>query len=118
MVDFGSGQGQSDFATAGVVCATPRIARSENAGMGRKTPFMDGHHVTISTILTHSLPIIPLSPYVVQMKTVELKDLGRILAAHAFCLNDLMGLFQLPSKLAFFLWERLPAFAAKFASAE
>ena len=24
--------------------ATPRIAKSENAGMGRKTPFMDDHY--------------------------------------------------------------------------
>jgi hypothetical protein len=24
---------------------TPRIAKSENAGMGRKMPFMDGHYL-------------------------------------------------------------------------
>jgi hypothetical protein len=24
----------------------PRIAKSENAGMGRKTAFMDGHYLT------------------------------------------------------------------------
>ena len=43
MVDFGSGQGRSDFARRRRSEATPRIAKSENAGMGRKTPFMDGH---------------------------------------------------------------------------
>jgi hypothetical protein len=43
MVDCGSGQGRSDVATAGVAEATPGIAKSENAGLCRKTPLMDGH---------------------------------------------------------------------------
>jgi hypothetical protein len=43
MVDFGSGQGRSDFARRRRSPSTPRIAKSENAGMGRKMPFMDGH---------------------------------------------------------------------------
>jgi hypothetical protein len=45
MVDFGSGQGRSDFATADVENATARIAKRENAGMIRKTSFLDGHPV-------------------------------------------------------------------------
>jgi hypothetical protein len=45
MVDFGSGQGRSDFAHRRRSAATPRIAKSENAGLGRKTPFMDGHYL-------------------------------------------------------------------------
>ena len=51
MVDLGSGQGRSEFYTDGVaVVAKRRVARlrrgfqmSENAGLGRKMPFMDGH---------------------------------------------------------------------------
>jgi hypothetical protein len=43
MVDFGSGQGRSEFASAGVVTLRRGLQRSENAGLGRKTPFLDGH---------------------------------------------------------------------------
>ena len=51
MVDFGSGQGRSDFEPDGIaVVAKRRVAKlrrrfqkSENAGLGRKMPFMDGH---------------------------------------------------------------------------
>jgi hypothetical protein len=43
MVDFGSSQGRSDFATGGVVGSTPRIAKSENAGLERKMLIMDKH---------------------------------------------------------------------------
>ncbi|HEX5681345.1 MAG TPA: hypothetical protein VFX82_10980, partial [Desulfobacterales bacterium] len=42
-VDCGSGQGRSDFARRRRSEATPKSAKSEIAGMGRKTPFMDGH---------------------------------------------------------------------------
>jgi|WetSurMetagenome_2_1015567.scaffolds.fasta_scaffold51530_2 hypothetical protein len=31
--------------------STPRIAKSENAGMGRKMPFMDGHNLEIRELL-------------------------------------------------------------------
>jgi hypothetical protein len=43
MVDFGLGQGRSDFETAGVVMLRRGFQKSENAGLGRKMPFMDGH---------------------------------------------------------------------------
>ena len=43
MVDFGSGQGRSDFETAGVVKLRRGFQKSENAGLGQKMPFMVGH---------------------------------------------------------------------------
>jgi len=50
MVDFGSGQGLSDFETAGIAGysedsaeASLRAQKSENAALGRKMPFVDGH---------------------------------------------------------------------------
>ena len=43
MVDFGSGQGRSDFETAGVVNLRRGFQMSENAGLGRKMPFLDRH---------------------------------------------------------------------------
>jgi len=58
MVDLGSGQGRSDFATAGVAALRRGLQKSENAGLGRKMPFMDGHYLILSIItliLTHLL---------------------------------------------------------------
>jgi hypothetical protein len=43
MVDFGSGQGHSDFESAGVVLLRRGFQKSENSGLGRKMPFMDWH---------------------------------------------------------------------------
>ena len=43
MVDFGFGQGRSDFEAAGVVRLRRGFQKSENAGRGRKMPFLDGH---------------------------------------------------------------------------
>jgi hypothetical protein len=50
MVDFGSGQGLSNFETGGIAGysedsagASLRAQKSENAALGRKMPFMDGH---------------------------------------------------------------------------
>ncbi len=43
MVDFGSVQGRSVFVTAGVAALRRGLQRRENAGMGQKMPFMDGH---------------------------------------------------------------------------
>jgi hypothetical protein len=43
MVDCGSDQGRSDFATAGVARLRRGFQKSENADMGRKMPFPDGH---------------------------------------------------------------------------
>jgi hypothetical protein len=43
MVDFGSGQGRSDVETAGVAALRRGIQQSENAGMGQKMPFLNGH---------------------------------------------------------------------------
>ncbi|CAD7847171.1 MAG: hypothetical protein [Olavius algarvensis Delta 4 endosymbiont] len=49
MVNFGSGQGLSDFETAGIAgyfedsaIASLRAQKSENAALGRKMPFVDG----------------------------------------------------------------------------
>jgi hypothetical protein len=43
MVDFGSGQGLSIFATAGIVGLFRGLQKSENAALGQKMPFPDGH---------------------------------------------------------------------------
>jgi hypothetical protein len=43
MVDCGSDQGRSDFETAGVAALRRGFQKSENADMGRKMPFPDGH---------------------------------------------------------------------------
>jgi hypothetical protein len=43
MVDFGSDQGRSDFATAGGVRHRRGLQKKENSGLGRKMPFPDGH---------------------------------------------------------------------------
>ena len=45
MVDFGSGQGRRAFGTAGVVKPRRGFQKRENAGLGRKMPFMDGHYL-------------------------------------------------------------------------
>ena len=42
MVDFGSGQGRSEVETAGVAALRRGFQPSENAGLGRKMPFVDG----------------------------------------------------------------------------
>jgi hypothetical protein len=43
MVDFGPGQGRSDFETGGVAALRRGSQRSENGGRGRKMPFLNGH---------------------------------------------------------------------------
>jgi hypothetical protein len=43
MVDFGSGQGRSDFETTSVARLRRGFQQSENAGRGQKMPFMDRH---------------------------------------------------------------------------
>jgi hypothetical protein len=43
MVDFGSRQGRSSFATAGVVRLRRGLQNGENAVLGQKMLFMDGH---------------------------------------------------------------------------
>ncbi len=43
MVDFGSGQGRSAFETTGVAWLRRGFQKRENAGLGRKMSFMDGH---------------------------------------------------------------------------
>jgi len=52
MVDFGSEQGLNDFETAGIAGysedsakASLRAKKSENAALGQKMPFMDGHEL-------------------------------------------------------------------------
>jgi hypothetical protein len=49
MVDFGSGQGRSEIETAGVVALRRGFQSSENAGLGRKMPFLDGHYLQLLT---------------------------------------------------------------------
>jgi hypothetical protein len=43
MVDFGSEQGLSDFETAGIASLFRGFQKSENAALGQKMPFPDGH---------------------------------------------------------------------------
>jgi hypothetical protein len=43
MVDFGSGPGRSLFVTGGVAALRRGLQKDENAGLGRKMPFPDGH---------------------------------------------------------------------------
>ena len=43
MVDFGSGQGLSVFATTGIVFLFRGLQKSENAALGQKMLFPDGH---------------------------------------------------------------------------
>jgi len=43
MVDFGPEQGLSEFETAVVVRLLRGFQMSENAALGQKMPFMDGH---------------------------------------------------------------------------
>jgi hypothetical protein len=43
-VDFGSGQGRSEFETAGVAELRRGFQIRENAGLGQKMMFMDGHY--------------------------------------------------------------------------
>jgi len=43
MVDFGSEQGLSVFATAGIVVLFRGLQKSENAALGQKMLFQDGH---------------------------------------------------------------------------
>jgi len=42
VVDLGSGQGRSYFATAGVVALRRGLQNSENTGLSRKMPFLGG----------------------------------------------------------------------------
>jgi hypothetical protein len=45
VVDFGSGQGQSYFATAGVEALRRGLQKSENIGLNRKMLFLDGQYL-------------------------------------------------------------------------
>ena len=45
MVDCGSDQGRSDFATAGVAALRRGLQSRENAELGRKMPFLNGHYL-------------------------------------------------------------------------
>ena len=44
MVDFGSGQGRSLFATTGVAALRRGLQKDENTGLDRKMPFLDGNY--------------------------------------------------------------------------
>jgi hypothetical protein len=43
IVDFGPGQGLSVFATTGIACLFRGLQKSENAALGQKMLFPDGH---------------------------------------------------------------------------
>jgi hypothetical protein len=43
MVDFGSGQGRNDFETGGVASLRRGFQNRENASLGQKMLFPDGH---------------------------------------------------------------------------
>jgi len=43
MVGFGSGQGLSDFETAGIARLFRGLQKSENAALSQKMLFVDGH---------------------------------------------------------------------------
>jgi hypothetical protein len=45
MEDFGSDQGRNEFETAGVVLLRRGFQKSENAALGQKMPFVDGHQL-------------------------------------------------------------------------
>jgi hypothetical protein len=45
MVDCGSDQGRSVFGNAGVMSLRRVFQKCENADMGLKMPFMDGHYL-------------------------------------------------------------------------
>jgi len=45
MVDLGSGQGRSDFATVVVATLRRGLQKNENAYLERKMPFIDGHYL-------------------------------------------------------------------------
>jgi hypothetical protein len=47
MVDFGSGQGLNIFKTAGIVNYSEDFKKSENAALGQKMPFVDGHYLAL-----------------------------------------------------------------------
>ncbi len=49
MVDFGSRQGRSPFATAGVVRLRRGLQNGENTVLGQKMLFMDGHYLWVDT---------------------------------------------------------------------
>jgi hypothetical protein len=44
IVDFGSGQGRRIFSTAGIVSLFRGLKKFENAAMGQKMLFPDGHY--------------------------------------------------------------------------
>jgi hypothetical protein len=46
MVDIGSEQGLSNFETAGIAGLCRGFQKSENAALGQKMPFVDGHWLT------------------------------------------------------------------------
>jgi hypothetical protein len=47
MVGFGSEQGVSDFEAAGIAGLFRGFQKSENAALGQKMPFPDGHFLAI-----------------------------------------------------------------------
>jgi hypothetical protein len=60
IVDFGSGQGLSVFATTGIVCLFRGLQKSENAALGQKMLFSDGHYLAM---LFPSIPCSNCSIY-------------------------------------------------------
>jgi hypothetical protein len=61
MVDFGSEQGSNVFETAGIAGysedsakASLRAQKSENAALGHKMPFVDGHYLKFEMLIVFS----------------------------------------------------------------
>ena len=55
IVDFGSGQGLSVFATTGIVSLFRGLQKSENEALGQKMLFPDGHRVCFILYIFASL---------------------------------------------------------------
>jgi hypothetical protein len=52
MVGCGSDQGRSVLATTGVLALRRGLPKLENAGLGRKMLFVDGHEIAFETTTT------------------------------------------------------------------
>jgi hypothetical protein len=73
MVDFGSEQGLSDLETGGIARyfedsakASLRAPKSENAALGQKMPFVDGHYLRSISSLYYSLKQTRLFNWVIR----------------------------------------------------
>ena len=61
MVDFGSGQGRSLFATTGVAALRRGLQKDENTGLDRKMLFLDGNYLRIRADNPLTFGVFPLT---------------------------------------------------------